>query len=71
MLHGGLIQAATRRPRGCLSRSLLSLLRYAALRGRHAALMVRGTQERAPVARRKRSAPAKHSARSADDGTEV
>jgi len=30
-----------------------------------------GTQGKAPVARRKRSAPAKHSARSADGGTEL
>nr|WP_289135606.1 hypothetical protein [uncultured Halomonas sp.] len=33
IIHGGLIQAATRRLRGCLLRSLLSLSRYAALRG--------------------------------------
>jgi len=33
IIHGGFIQAATRRLRGCLICSLLSLIRYAALRG--------------------------------------
>ena len=49
MAHGGFILAAIRRPRGCLLRSLLSLFRYAALRGSVNALVARG----------KRSAPAK------------
>ncbi len=33
IIHSGLTQAATCRPRGCLVCSLLSLIRYAALRG--------------------------------------
>ncbi|GED44839.1 hypothetical protein HME01_06910 [Vreelandella aquamarina] len=60
IIHGGFIQAATRRLRGCLIRSLLSLIRYAALRGGQTL-----------VARGKRGAPATHSARSADGGTQV
>ncbi|MCC4289433.1 hypothetical protein LL250_17185, partial [Halomonas meridiana] len=48
IIHGGFIQAATRRLRGCLLRSLLSLSRYAALRGKHSALMVRSTLGRPP-----------------------
>ncbi|GED44838.1 hypothetical protein HME01_06900 [Vreelandella aquamarina] len=48
IIHGGFIQAATRRLRGCLICSLLSRIRYAALRGKHSALMVRGTLGRNP-----------------------
>ena len=58
---GGCIGAAKRRPSRVPHLLVPRKIRYAALRGSVHALVARG----------KRSAPAKHSDRSTDDGTEV